>query len=180
MVKWIFKPSVNGTDLPVWADEAEDDVIAANYEAIADHVIDAAEVTAIADASSNALQVRSFDGNRKANGCAALTPETTSTGTTANETGLTRHSSEGSEPVAEPASPDVTVIGAGATVELTSAYLGTISFAGATGTLIIDRASKFSGTISGQSAIGDVIDLADITGGADATIAYSGANSPAR
>ena len=71
----------------------------------------------------------------------------------------------------------MTVIGAGATVELASAYLGTISFAGATGTLIIDQASKFGGTISGQLAIGDVIDLADISGGADATIAYSGANS---
>ena len=63
-------------------------------------------------------------------------------------------------------------------MELTHAYSGTISFAGATGTLIIDHASSFSGTISGQLAIGDVIDLADITAGANATIAYSGNNSP--
>ena len=56
------------------------------------------------------------------------------------------------------------VISAGATVELASAYSGTISFAGATGTLIIDHSSSFSGTITGQLAIGDVIDLADITG----------------
>ena len=70
------------------------------------------------------------------------------------------------------------MIDAGATLELAHAYSGTISFAGATGTLIIDHASSFSGTISGQLAIGDVIDLADVTGGANVTIAYSGNNSP--
>ena len=72
----------------------------------------------------------------------------------------------------------MTAIDAGATLELARAYSGTISFAGATGTLIIDHASSFSGTITGQLAIGDVIDLADITGGANVTIAYSGNNSP--
>ena len=55
---------------------------------------------------------------------------------------------------------------------------GPYLFAGATGTLIIDHASSFSGTITGQLAIGNVIDLADITGGANVTIAYSGNNSP--
>ena len=78
---------------------------------------------------------------------------------------------------AEPVSDAVTV-GAGATVELSHSYSGTISFAGATGTLIIDHASSFGGTISGQLAIGDVIDLADIEFGSNLTIAYSGNNSP--
>jgi hypothetical protein len=70
------------------------------------------------------------------------------------------------------------VIPAGETVELDSAYSGTISFAGGTGTLKIDHSSSFSGTIAGQLAIGDVIDLADITAGANAHISYSGNNSP--
>jgi hypothetical protein len=69
-------------------------------------------------------------------------------------------------------------IGAGATLELTSGYWGTVSFASASGTLIIDHSSSFSGTIAGQLAIGDVIDLVDITAGASATISYSGNNSP--
>jgi hypothetical protein len=70
------------------------------------------------------------------------------------------------------------VVAAGQTMELTGAYSGTIAFAGATGTLEIDHSATFSGTIAGQLAIGDVIDLADITAGANATIAYSGNNSP--
>jgi 20S proteasome alpha/beta subunit len=70
------------------------------------------------------------------------------------------------------------VIGAGASVEITGAYPGTITFAGSSGTLTIDNSASFSGKIAGQLAIGDVIDLADITAGASATIGYSGNNSP--
>jgi Bacterial Ig-like domain len=70
------------------------------------------------------------------------------------------------------------VVSAGETLELASPYSGTISFAGATGTLKIDNSSSFSGTIAGQLVIGDVIDLADITAGASAKISYSGNNSP--
>ena len=70
------------------------------------------------------------------------------------------------------------VIGAGASVEITGAYSGTITFAGSSGTLTIDNSASFSGKIAGQLAIGDVIDLADITAGANATIGYSGNNSP--
>ena len=53
----------------------------------------------------------------------------------------------------------------------------TVTFAGSTGTLKIDDASSFTGTV-GQLAIGDVIDLADVTAGASATIGYTGNNSP--
>src|SRR5262249_8201748 len=70
------------------------------------------------------------------------------------------------------------VVGNGASVELTGAYSGTVSFAGATGTLIIDHSVNFHGTIGGALPIGDVIDLADITAGAGATLSYSGNNSP--
>jgi len=69
-------------------------------------------------------------------------------------------------------------VGAGATAELTSTYSGTVSFAGPTGTLKIDHSSGFNGKIAGQLAIGDVIDLADISAGANALIGYSGGNSP--
>ena len=70
------------------------------------------------------------------------------------------------------------VVPVGGALELTSAFSGTVTFAGATGTLKIDNSSSFSGTIAGQLAIGDVIDLTDITAGANATITYSGNNSP--
>jgi T5SS/PEP-CTERM-associated repeat protein len=66
----------------------------------------------------------------------------------------------------------------GSTLELATADNGTVTFAGATGTLKIDTASSFTGAIAGQLAIGDVIDFADITTGANATIGYSGNNSP--
>src|SRR5262249_30752342 len=70
------------------------------------------------------------------------------------------------------------IIGLGATLELSSAFSGTVWFAGATGTLKIDHASTFSGKIAGQLATGDVIDLADVTAGAKARVSYSGNNSP--
>jgi hypothetical protein len=70
------------------------------------------------------------------------------------------------------------VVGSGASVELTGAYSGSITFAGATGSVTIDDPEDFSGKIGGQLAIGDVIDLAGITAGSSATLAYSGNNSP--
>jgi len=70
------------------------------------------------------------------------------------------------------------VIGSGASVELTGAYSGSVTFAGATGTLVIDNSASFHGTIGGQLVKGDVIDLVDITAGAGATLGYTGNNSP--
>ena len=70
------------------------------------------------------------------------------------------------------------IVASGATLELTSAYSGTVTFAGPTGTLKLDQSASFTGKIGGQLAIGDVIDLTDITAGAGATIGYSGNNSP--
>src|SRR5258707_3003198 len=72
----------------------------------------------------------------------------------------------------------VMAIPPGQTMKLTGSYSGSITFAGATGTLTIDHSASFSGTIGGQLAIGDVLDLHDITAGANATIGYSGNNSP--
>ncbi|WP_426614776.1 beta strand repeat-containing protein [Bradyrhizobium sp. McL0616] len=69
-------------------------------------------------------------------------------------------------------------IGNWASVELAGAYSGTIGFAGATGTLVIDQSTKFSGTLSGQLTTTDFIDLRDITAGASATVSYTGNNSP--
>jgi hypothetical protein len=73
---------------------------------------------------------------------------------------------------------DPAVIGTGNTLELASAYTGTLSFAGATGTLKIDHSSSFAGSIAGQLLPGDVIDFTDISAGANATIGYSSSNSP--
>ena len=69
-------------------------------------------------------------------------------------------------------------IGAGQTVEIASPYSGVVAFASSTGTLKLDASTAFTGTVGGQLAIGDVIDLADITAGANATIGYTGNNSP--
>jgi hypothetical protein len=73
---------------------------------------------------------------------------------------------------------DPATVASGATLELTSAYSGTVTFAGPTGVLKLDQSGSFAGKIGGQLAIGDVIDLTDITAGAGATIGYTGNNSP--
>src|SRR6185503_15949520 len=69
------------------------------------------------------------------------------------------------------------VIGSGASVELTGAYSGLVSFAGPTGTLVVDYSANFTGAIGGQLTTTDFIDLVDITAGANATIGYTGNNS---
>jgi len=69
-------------------------------------------------------------------------------------------------------------IGAAQTVEIASSYSGVATFAAPTGILKLDTSTAFTGTIGGQLAIGDVIDLADITAGAGAIIGYTGNNSP--
>jgi serralysin len=66
----------------------------------------------------------------------------------------------------------------GAIAELSSPYSGPVTFGGTTGTLKIDTAANFTGSITGQLASGDLLDFADITAGASATIGYSGNNSP--
>ena len=68
-------------------------------------------------------------------------------------------------------------VGAGATLELNSPFSGTVSFATSSGTLKIDNSSNFGGSIAGQLAVGDVIDLADINFSSNTTIHYSGNNS---
>jgi autotransporter passenger strand-loop-strand repeat protein len=74
--------------------------------------------------------------------------------------------------------PPTVVIQGNETLELAGPYLGTIRFATANGTLKLDHSSTFSGSITGQLASGDIIDLADISAGPNATIGYSGNNSP--
>src|SRR5262249_47380027 len=69
------------------------------------------------------------------------------------------------------------IVAAGSTLELGSAFAGTVSFAGTTGTLKIDHSNTFGGSVAGQLVIGDVIDLADVTAGAGASVAYTGNNS---
>jgi hypothetical protein len=66
----------------------------------------------------------------------------------------------------------------GQTMELTGNFSGEIVFGGSTGNLIVDHSSEFSGTIGGQLAIGDVIDFKDISAGSNASLTYSGNNSP--
>jgi hypothetical protein len=67
---------------------------------------------------------------------------------------------------------------AGVILDLTSAYAGTVNYASSTGTLKIETASSFTGTVAGQLATTDVIDLADINYATLQTPTYSGNNSP--
>jgi hypothetical protein len=66
------------------------------------------------------------------------------------------------------------VIGNGASVEVTGPYAGSVSFASANGTLVLDDSVDFTGKITSQLGLGDVIDLRDISAGANATLSYSG------
>jgi hypothetical protein len=56
---------------------------------------------------------------------------------------------------------DPITIAAGATVEISSAYAGAVSFAADTGTLQLDNSASFSGTVAGMTG-SDTIDFADI------------------
>ena len=64
----------------------------------------------------------------------------------------------------------------GATVELSSAYAGAVTFAGSTGTLQLDNSSSFSGTVAGMTGQ-DTIDFADINFTKVQTPSYSGNSS---
>jgi probable HAF family extracellular repeat protein len=73
---------------------------------------------------------------------------------------------------------DPFMVPAGATLELPSAFSGIVTYSGNTGTLKIDNSSSFSGTVGGQLAAGDIIDLTDVTAGATAKLTYSGSDGP--
>jgi 20S proteasome alpha/beta subunit len=53
------------------------------------------------------------------------------------------------------------VVSSGANVEITSIYAGAVTFTDSTGTLKLDHASSFAGTVAGMGAQ-DTLDLADI------------------
>jgi hypothetical protein len=56
---------------------------------------------------------------------------------------------------------DPITIGAGATVELSSAYAGAVNFGADTGTLVLDDFASFSGTVAGMTG-SDTIDFTGI------------------
>jgi hypothetical protein len=68
---------------------------------------------------------------------------------------------------------DPTTIGAGETLALSSAYSGQISFSADTGTLQLDHAASFAGTVAGMAG-NDAIDFADIDPTNVETPSYSG------
>jgi probable HAF family extracellular repeat protein len=76
-----------------------------------------------------------------------------------------------------PLTPSVAVP-SGGLLDLGAAYAGTVSYASTAGTLRIEDSATFTGSVAGQLAATDVIDLADVTAGASAQVAYSGTNSP--
>jgi 20S proteasome alpha/beta subunit len=73
-------------------------------------------------------------------------------------------------------------IDAGATLELTGADSGSITFGGATGTLVLDHSSSFTGKLinltgNGNPSSSDQIDLKDIAFGSGTTYSYAGNTS---
>jgi hypothetical protein len=71
---------------------------------------------------------------------------------------------------------DPTTIGAGETLELSSSYSGQLSFAGDTGTLQLDHAASFAGTVAGMTDH-DAIDFTDIDPSKVQQPSYSGGTS---
>ena len=70
-------------------------------------------------------------------------------------------------------------IDAGSTLELTGTASGSVTFKAATGTLVLDHATQFTGSIigltgDGTAAHSDQIDLKDISYGASTTQSFSG------
>jgi hypothetical protein len=63
-------------------------------------------------------------------------------------------------------------VDAGATLELSSAYNGTVTFAASTGTLQLDQSSSFTGTVAGLCGQ-DAIDFAAIGFGDNSTVGYA-------
>ena len=70
------------------------------------------------------------------------------------------------------AMPRSSAIGAGDTLELSSAYSGAVTFLADTGALKLDNASSFTGTVAGLAGQ-DSIDLCDIAFAAEVTPSYS-------
>ena len=68
---------------------------------------------------------------------------------------------------------DPITIAAGATVEISSAYAGAVSFAGDTGTLALDNSASFGGTVAGMTG-SDTIDFVDIDPSKVQTPSYDG------
>ena len=73
-------------------------------------------------------------------------------------------------------------IDAGATLELTGADSGSITFSGATGTLVLDHSSSFTGKLinltgNGNPLSSDQIDLKDVAFGSGTTYSYAGNSS---
>jgi hypothetical protein len=68
------------------------------------------------------------------------------------------------------------VVNAGATLELASAYPGTVSFASSTGTLKLDNSASFAGTVAGMSGQ-DTLDLADINFATVGTPTFKGTST---
>jgi len=74
------------------------------------------------------------------------------------------------------------IIEPGATLELTGIASGSMTFRAATGTLILDHASQFTGKIfnlsgNGDPSSSDLLDLKDISFGSGTTVSYSGDSS---
>ena len=70
-------------------------------------------------------------------------------------------------------------IDAGSTLELTGIASGSVTFKAATGMLVLDQSTQFTGSIigltgDGTAAHSDQIDLKDISYGAGTTVSYSG------
>ncbi|WP_426434887.1 Ig-like domain-containing protein [Bradyrhizobium genosp. P] len=81
-----------------------------------------------------------------------------------------------------PATVEAATIASGGTLELAGAYSGSVTFGGATGTLVLDHSSEFTGKLfnltgDGNPLSSDQIDLRDVAFGSGTTVSYEGNSS---
>ena len=72
-----------------------------------------------------------------------------------------------------PAAASPVTVADGATVEISGASEQSVTFAGTTGTLILENSTAFTGEVSGLSG-SDAIDLADVSYGPNTTATFLG------
>jgi len=89
---------------------------------------------------------------------------------------LTLTSSTASGAASSASTASALAVGAGQTLELSSPYSGGVTFTATTGTLKIDHAADFTGTIAGMTGQ-DAIDLSDISFASVHTPTFSGTSS---
>jgi hypothetical protein len=121
--------------------------------------------TGSANQGTDALWLKTFNGSWTSNWVRANIVDSGSSAQTPTGTGASASADNS-------AMPRSIGIGAGDTLELSSAYSGAVTFLADTGALKVDNASSFTGTVAGLAGQ-DSIELCDVAFAAGTTPSYS-------